>query len=144
MEKVNETGLAVARRVRVLNSISINDVSSIQGNTTGSGVNSAFDVVDSKSNSEKSTRISTKQLKHKLTELQVYEAFNVILAAVAIAIVIFMFAGCKSKDTKTASDLVNYTSDLDSCREVGKDAGSYKVYEDCAKAADVKYGRKAQ
>lgn len=41
-----------------------------------------------------------------------------------------------------ATDLVGYSIALDECRAEGKDAGKYSVYEECAKKADVKYGRK--
>lgn len=35
-----------------------------------------------------------------------------------------------------------YERALTSCRERGKDAGTYAVYEACAEEADAKYGKK--
>lgn len=44
---------------------------------------------------------------------------------------------------KNAVDLAGYTQALDDCREEGKLAKSWEVYSACAKAADRKYGRRA-
>jgi hypothetical protein len=41
---------------------------------------------------------------------------------------------------KNAVDLAGYTDALDRCRAQGKAARSYPIYEECARAADRKYG----
>lgn len=53
---------------------------------------------------------------------------------------------CKSTDTdaqraKNVIDLAAYQSALDDCRERGKAAKSYDVYEACAVKADAKFGK---
>lgn len=40
---------------------------------------------------------------------------------------------------KNVEAAVIYKNDLHQCRESGKDAGSYEVYEVCARKADAKY-----
>lgn len=40
------------------------------------------------------------------------------------------------------SRLAGYQTALDACREKGKDAGSFNVYETCAREADTKFGLK--
>lgn len=47
----------------------------------------------------------------------------------------------ESARAKNAVDLAGYTKALDDCRGEGKAAGSYAVYEACAKAADRRFGR---
>jgi len=44
----------------------------------------------------------------------------------------------------TILDTGGYLAALDNCIIQGKDAGSLEVYEQCAKRADEKYGRKTQ
>lgn len=49
--------------------------------------------------------------------------------------------GTKAPSASTMLQLEGYTTELDRCRAMGKDAGSYQVYEDCAQRADARYGR---
>jgi len=64
---------------------------------------------------------------------------------IALPLVVFMaLLGCPGVDKpqpKTVVDLVGYSLALDKCKALGKDAGSYDVYEDCAQKADSKYGK---
>lgn len=66
--------------------------------------------------------------------------FAVIWAA---ALVSTMFGACRqtAPRVQTFIELSGYASALDRCRELGRDAGSYAVYEDCAQKADAIYGR---
>lgn len=41
-----------------------------------------------------------------------------------------------------AIEVADYKFALDACREDGKRAGSYAVYEQCAREADVRFGLK--
>jgi len=41
------------------------------------------------------------------------------------------------------AEVAGYERALDDCKEQGKDAGSYAVYETCAKDADRRFGREA-
>jgi len=66
---------------------------------------------------------------------------------------LFLLAACDHTSDKQIQDAVTkttqraenveaaatYKNDLRDCREKGKDAGSYDVYEACAKQADERY-----
>jgi len=71
------------------------------------------------------------------------------ITAISIASILYIGLisieqGCgpSTPTVTTAVDLAGYSLALDECRLIGKDAGSYSVYEDCAKRMDIKFGRK--
>lgn len=69
------------------------------------------------------------------------------LLSVSISLAL-LFGACSGKELatptpKTLIELAAYSAALDECRAIGKDAGSYSVYEKCAKNADDKFGRDA-
>lgn len=73
---------------------------------------------------------------------QVKEALA-ILCFMCLCVVLGLWCGCdRPERIRTAVTVSAYAQALDDCRALGKDAGSYDVYEACAKQADAKYGRK--
>jgi len=54
------------------------------------------------------------------------------------AIMVLLLAGCAG--AVTAANVAGYTAALTVCRAEGKDAGSFAVYERCAREADIRYG----
>ena len=44
--------------------------------------------------------------------------------------------------TKTVINLADYQDALDECRKLGNQKNSFDIYEQCAKEADKKYGKK--
>lgn len=67
----------------------------------------------------------------------VKEACALALALFALAVVLgFCHTGCTNTQRQHARILADYEAELERCREVGKAAGWYAVYEACAKAVD--------
>ena len=63
---------------------------------------------------------------------------------VALTILLIACSGDSTKDNikraQNTTEVVDYKEALRRCKEEGKDAGDYTVYENCARKADVKYG----
>lgn len=64
------------------------------------------------------------------------------LPVLLFAIVLVLPACGHEKAVSTGIDLAGYQADLLVCKAEGKDAGAYAVYEQCAKEADRKHGKK--
>lgn len=75
------------------------------------------------------------------------EVAAVALAFLALVMILRLCTACADKPAALpgAGDIVElgaYEVALERCRAEGKDAGSFDVYEACAKKADSKFGRK--
>lgn len=75
-------------------------------------------------------------------------AFAVVGCVLFVAYVLIHVAGCgaRNEDVKAAietacdsTQLVTYERELDQCIGLGKEAGAYAVYEECARGADVRF-----
>lgn len=68
-----------------------------------------------------------------------------VLVGVAFLVVMALdFCGCDrsaAARAKLAVDSAAYTKALDDCIALGKDAGSFDVYDRCAQQADKDFGR---
>jgi hypothetical protein len=67
-------------------------------------------------------------------------AFPAVVALCVVQVGGMLYFGCAHPG---ALPDPGYQLALDVCREKGKDAGAYAVYEQCAHDADIKYGRDA-
>ncbi len=56
--------------------------------------------------------------------------------------VLFALVACSPDSTNYRLQETSYKLELNKCKESGKDAGSYEVYEQCAKKVDEKFGVK--
>lgn len=74
-----------------------------------------------------------------------WEVFALGLGLFALACILRCVNGCSDPKTPVravdAVSVASYATELDACLDQGKDAGSRAVYFDCAKRADVKYGK---
>lgn len=68
-------------------------------------------------------------------------------ATVWLVGVFALLSGCEAlhqhkvaERAAVALDLAEYRKELRACKELGKDAGSYAVYERCAEGVDKKHG----
>jgi len=76
-------------------------------------------------------------------ELAVRQALATVLALYALLFVVGRCTGCALFERAPAAVTVaEYTHALGECRDEGKDAGSYAVYEACAREADLRFGLK--
>lgn len=70
---------------------------------------------------------------------------RVCAALVVIALMVvtaITHCGCDQLGrVEAAADVAQYERELDACKEQGKAAHSYDVYEACAKKADAKHGK---
>ena len=138
-ESNNETGLAMASSSSVFSSVSDDGISSLQGNNSSFISSNSSDLVNSEPISNEKARIDYGQLQRSVKLVQFLSLILLVMCAIIAAL---LLVGCSGKQTiNNALDNANYAGELDLCKEKGKDAGSYNVYEKCAKDVDTKFGR---
>ncbi len=56
------------------------------------------------------------------------------------SIALLILASCTPAAVEAGAHVAGHAAALTDCRAIGKDAGSYAVYTDCADDADRRYG----